>query len=67
LGYLVYIPPTENSVYGSVDIFDEIVEKLDHVTVNKNYQVCLLGDFNAHTGTHDDYYCKRYNPAQSAD
>ena len=55
MGYLVYIPPKENSVYGSVDIFDEIVEKLDHVTVNKNYQVCLLGDFNAHTGIHDDF------------
>ena len=51
---IVHIPP-ENSVDGSVDIFDEIVEKLVHVTVNKNYQLCLLGDFNAHTGTHDDF------------
>jgi hypothetical protein len=49
------IHPPETSVYGSVDIFDEIVEKLVHVTVNKNYQVCLLGDFNAHTGTRDDF------------
>ncbi|CAG2253464.1 unnamed protein product [Mytilus edulis] len=51
---IVYIPP-ENSVYGSVDIFDEILEKIIDITVNKNYQVCLLGDFNAHTGTHDDF------------
>jgi hypothetical protein len=33
---IVHIPP-ENSVDGSVDICDEIVENLVHVTVNKNY------------------------------
>ncbi|CAG2202403.1 unnamed protein product [Mytilus edulis] len=38
-----------------LDIFDEILEKIIDITVNKNYQVCLLGDFNAHTGTHDDF------------
>lgn len=51
---VLYIPP-ENSVYGSVDLFDDIVNKLVDVTVNNNYQVCLLGDFNAHTRTCEDY------------
>jgi hypothetical protein len=52
--FILYCECIDN-VFGSVDIFDEIVEKLVRVTVNKNYQVCLLGDFNAHIGTHDDF------------
>ncbi|CAG2212946.1 unnamed protein product [Mytilus edulis] len=49
-----YIPP-ESSDYSSIDIFDVIETELLKNAVDKNCKVCLLGDFNAHTGKKDDF------------
>ncbi len=52
---VVYIAP-ESSVYVDRDIFEKmsltIVELLSHFNIS---QVCILGDFNARTGTLQDY------------
>ncbi|CAC5395008.1 unnamed protein product [Mytilus coruscus] len=50
----VYIPPV-NSIYSSIDIFDVIEDDLITFITEKDYTVCLIGDFNAHTGTKPDY------------
>ena len=50
----VYIPP-ENSEYSSVDIFDVLESEIIKYTSETNCNVCLLGDFNAHTGTKSDF------------
>ncbi|CAC5414121.1 unnamed protein product [Mytilus coruscus] len=50
----VYIPPV-NSIYSSIDIFDVIEDDLITFITEKDYKVCLIGDFNAHTGTKPDY------------
>ena len=47
---VIYIPP-ENSSYSSIDMFNDI----ENVIVNTNLQVCLLGDFNAHTKNVNEY------------
>lgn len=40
----------ESSVYSSIEIFNVIEAKLLKYAVDKNCKVCLLGDFNTHTG-----------------
>ncbi|CAG2224847.1 unnamed protein product [Mytilus edulis] len=50
----VYIPP-ENSNYSKIDIFDVIEADLIRHTAEKDYNVCLLGDFNARTGIKSDF------------
>lgn len=52
----VYIPP-ERSHYSSIDIFDVIENDIiDFVSdSNSNAKICLLGDFNAHTGISPDF------------
>ncbi|CAG2251519.1 unnamed protein product [Mytilus edulis] len=47
---VVYIPP-ENSLYSNIDMFTEI----EDIIVDTNLQVCLLGDFNAHTKNANEY------------
>ena len=47
---VVYIPP-ENSLYSDIEMFNE----LENVIVDTNLHVCLLGDFNAHTKTENEY------------
>ena len=47
---VVYIPP-ENSLYSNIDMFTEI----EDIIVDTNLQVCLLGDFNAHTKNVNEY------------
>ena len=46
----VYIPP-EGSNYSNIDMFAEIESRL----LDFDGPICLLGDFNAHTGNLDDY------------
>ena len=49
----MYIPP-ENSLHNDIDMFTDIEDTI--VSVNLHHvQVCLLGDFNAHTGIGHDY------------
>jgi hypothetical protein len=48
------IPP-ENSIYSSIDIFDVIEDDILKFVAEKNCKVCLLGDFNARSGTKDDF------------
>ena len=50
----VYIPP-ESSTYSNIDIFDVIESDLIKYTSETNCKVCLVGDFNAHTGTKSDF------------
>ncbi|VDI04680.1 Hypothetical predicted protein [Mytilus galloprovincialis] len=47
---VVYIPP-ENSLYSNIDMFTEI----EDIIVDTNLQVCLLGDFDAHTKNVNEY------------
>lgn len=51
---VAYIP-TEGTVYSSIEMFNEIEDARINVTSKNNYQVCLTGDFNSHTGTCDDF------------
>ena len=51
---VVYIPP-EGSSYSSIDIFDSIESELVHFISEKNYKICLMGDFNSHTRTLPDF------------
>ena len=44
----VYIPP-EESTYVAIDIFDSLESDLIELNPQNEYQICLLGDFNAHT------------------
>jgi hypothetical protein len=48
------IPP-ENSIYSSIDIFDVIEDDILKFVAEKNCKVCLLGDFDARSGTKDDF------------
>ena len=50
----IYIPP-ENSDYSDINFFDVIQEDILKHTTEKDYKVCLLGDFNARTGTKEDF------------
>ena len=47
---VIYIPP-ENSLYSDISMFDDI----EDVLINVDSQVCLLGDFNAHTSNVNEY------------
>ena len=49
-----YIPP-EGSEFISIDIFDVIETEILKYAVDKNYNICLLGDFNAHTRKKDGF------------
>ncbi|VDI23201.1 Hypothetical predicted protein [Mytilus galloprovincialis] len=60
-----YIPP-ERSDYSSIDIFDVIETELLKYAVDKNCKVCLLGDFNAHTGKKDDFVEMNHYVSESA-
>ena len=51
---IVYIPP-RGSLYTNITHFGEIQEDLLELNVVEKYQTCILGDFNAHTGTMDDF------------
>jgi hypothetical protein len=51
---VVYIPP-ESSAYSNIDMFNEIETFLmENVDINNDH-ICLLGDFNAHTGASNDF------------
>ncbi|CAG2221387.1 unnamed protein product [Mytilus edulis] len=50
----VYIPP-ESSNYSNIDIFDVLERDIIKYTAETRCKVCLLGDFNAHTGTKTDF------------
>ena len=50
----VYIPP-EGSTYGAIDIFDSLESDLIELNPQNEYQICLLGDFNAHTNNDNDF------------
>ena len=50
----VYIPP-ENSVYSDIDMFDVIQNDIVKYTAETRCKVCLLGNFNAHTGLKTDF------------
>ena len=49
--------PSENSIYMycSIDFFDVIADDILKFVAEKNCKVCLLGDFNARSGTNDDF------------
>ena len=51
----IWYVPSERSDYSSIDIFDVIEAKLLKYAVEKNSRVCLIGDFNAHTGKKEDF------------
>ena len=51
---VVYIPP-RGSLYTTITSFEEIQQELLDVNIDNKYYVCLLGDFNAHTGALDDF------------
>ena len=50
----MYNPP-ENSIYSSIDFFDVIEDNILKFVAEKNCKVCLLSDFNARSGTKDDF------------
>jgi hypothetical protein len=45
----------ENSVYSNIDIFDVIQNDIVKYTAETRCKVCLVGDFNAHTGLKTDF------------
>ena len=45
----------ENSVYSNIDIFDVIQNDIVKYTAERRCKVCLVGDFNAHTGLKTDF------------
>ena len=45
----------ERSDYSSIDIFDVFEAELLKYAVEENSRVCLIGDFNAHTGKKEDF------------
>ena len=47
--------PLERSDYSSIDIFDVFEAELLKYAVEENSRVCLIGDFNAHTGKKEDF------------
>ena len=49
-----YVPP-ERSDFSKIDIFDVIEGEILQYAAEKSCKVCLLGDFNAHTGKKDDF------------
>lgn len=49
-----YIPP-EGSNYSNISIFDTLEADLLELNPNNEYQICLLGDFNARTGNEHDF------------
>ena len=49
---IVYVPP-EASRYSNIDMFDEIESDLIQL-YRENTSVCIMGDFNARTGTQSD-------------
>ena len=49
---IVYIPP-ENSSYSSIELFEGI-ESEPVLMYNEDARVCIMGDFNARTGTQSD-------------
>ena len=51
---LVYIPP-RGSAFTSITCFEELQEDLLNFNADNKFHVCLLGDYNAHTGKGDDY------------
>lgn len=50
----VYVPP-ESSPYSAVSSFDEIDSELLDISSRKDCEICLAGDFNAHTNNRPDY------------
>ena len=50
----VYIPP-EGSPYSSVNIFDELEQKIINFCANENNHTWLMGDFNARSGLLSDF------------
>lgn len=50
----VYIPP-ECSAYSEIGLFDTLESDLVQLNSDKNFEVCLLGDFNAHTCSDSDF------------
>ena len=51
---IVYIPP-RGSAFTNITCFEELQEDLLNFNADNKFYVCLLGDYNAHTGTEDDY------------
>ena len=49
----VYLPP-ENSVYGSINHFDTLVDEITDCKGRYNGNICLIGDFNARTSNLPD-------------
>ena len=48
-----YIPP-EGSRYGGISTFDALEADILELNQNNNFQICLLGDFNARTANQSD-------------
>ena len=50
----VYLPP-EGSPYSSIDLFDKLEYDILNFTSESDSHLCLLGDFNARSGTLSDF------------